>query len=367
MQHNRSKIPLVNLGAEYQEIKGEIRRALESVLESSSFILGKNVAQFEQQFSSYVGSKHGIGVASGTDALTIALQAIGVGVGDEVITVSHTFIATVDAITRVGARPVLTDIDEKTYNIDVGKVVKGITKKTKAILPVHMYGQPARLDELREICDKFGLALVQDACQAHGSTLNKHKLGHYGDVLCYSFYPSKDLGAYGDGGMIVTDNQEVAETCRMLRNYGQSEKYHHDFVGFNSRLDEIQAACLIIKLRHLDSWIERRRRAARGYSQLLGESRTATVPYADPDASHVFYLYVVKVEERERVIEMFREAGIETGIHYPIPVHRQKAYSTLQHVTLPITEKCCNQILSLPMHPFLTESEQSAVARVLSG
>ncbi len=360
-----NKIRLVNLGAEYKEIQEEVLGSIESVLEEGSFILGKNVSLFEEEFSKYVGSRFGVGVASGTDALLMALRAVGVGAGDEVITVSHTFVATVDAITRLGAKPVLIDVDERTYNIDVRQVARRITKRTKAIVPVHLYGQPARLLELRELSNKFGLSMVQDACQAHGATINKRKLGYFGDVLCYSFYPSKNLGAYGDGGMIVTRDSNVAETCRMLRNYGQSQKYHHDLVGYNSRLDEIQAACLLKKLRHLDEWIEKRRKVALRYSQHFASSRTVSIPFEDPDAYHVFYLYVLRVKQRQKIINALARAGIETGIHYPIPVHLQRAYPTLGSAKLPVTEEICGEILSLPMHPFLTEREQSGICQAI--
>jgi dTDP-4-amino-4,6-dideoxygalactose transaminase len=351
-------IKLVNLQREFLEIREEVMRAIEGVCESGSFILGENVEAFEREFCEYIGCRFGCGVNSGTDALRIALEACGVGEGDEVVTVSHTFIATADAIRMVRAKPVFVDIDQKTYNMDVSKLERAINKKTKAVIPVHIYGQPAALDEIREICDKHSLLLIQDACQAHGALYKGKKLGEYGDVLCYSFYPSKDLGAYGDAGLIATNLDEVAERTKMLRNYGQSKKYHHDFLGYNSRLDELQAAVLRVKLKKLEHWIEKRRQAAKRYNELLSE--VVLTPFENPLARHVYYLYVIQTQNRDRIREQLLKHGIETGVHYPVPVHLQKSYQDFR-VSLPVTEQVSQRILSLPLDPFITEEEQERV------
>ena len=354
-------IPLVDLEREYTEISGEIREAMGRVLKSGWFILREEVRRFEEEFSTYIGAKYGIGVNSGSDALYLALQALGIGSGDEVITVSHTFVSTVDAIVRNGAKPVFVDVDADTYCIGVTKIEQLITNRTKAILPVHFYGHPADMQPIMEIARKYKLIVIEDACQAHGAEYKGNKAGSIGDIGCFSFYPVKNLGSYGDGGIAVTDDKELAIKLRMLRNYGQSKKYYHDFVGVNSRLDELQAAVLRVKLKHLNEWNEKRRKAAKIYDQLLRDAGVI-IPVEKKYAKHVYHLYVIRDKKRDRLQQHLLANGIQTQIHYPIPVHKQKAYAELGHAAkLPVTERICNEILSLPMHPFFREDEIHAI------
>jgi len=358
-------IPFIDLKREYAEIGEELTQAVQRVLKSGWFILGEEVKKFEEEFSKYIGVKYGVGVNSGSDALFLALKALGIGKGDEVITVSHTFISTVDAIVRNGAEPVFVDIEPDTYCIDATKIEEAITNKTKAILPVHLYGHPADMDQIMEIAKKYNLFVIEDACQAHGAEYKGKKVGSIGDLSCFSFYPVKNLGACGDGGMIVTNNEEIAEKLKMLRNYGQSEKYYHDFIGINSRLDEIQAAILRVKLKHLAEWNERRRKVAKLYNELLGDSEIVT-PIEKEYAKHVYHLYVTRCKDRDKLQQYLSEREVQTMIHYPIPVHKQKAHLELElDNQLPITEKICNEILSLPMHPFMHIDEVSSIAEVI--
>lgn len=347
-------IPFVDLKSEYAEIKTEVNKALQSVLERGIFILGEELELFESEFSKYVGVNYGIGVNSGSDALLISLNALGIGKGDEVITVAHTFISTVDAITRNGAKPVFVDINPETYTIDASQVKNKISSKTKAILPVHLYGHPADIKPIMETAEEYNLPVIEDACQAHGAEYNRAKVGGIGSMGCFSFYPTKNLGAYGDAGMIVTNDKELASKLRKIRNYGQSQKYHHDVVGVNSRLDEMQAAILRTKLYYLDNWNERRRKLANLYKDLLKDTQLIA-PVEKEYAKHVYHLYVVRHEERDKLQQYLLKKGIQTLIHYPIPVHMQMAYKPQER--LPVTEKICNQILSLPINPWLKESE----------
>jgi dTDP-4-amino-4,6-dideoxygalactose transaminase len=360
-------IPFVDLEREYREISGEIREAIERVLKSGWFILREEVRRFEEEFSTYIGTKYGIGVNSGSDALYLALQALGIGKGDEVITVSHTFVSTADAIVRNGAKPVFVDIDADTYCIDVTKIEERITNKTRAILPIHLYGHPADMEPITDIAKKYNLIVIEDACQAHGAEYKGKKVGSIGDVGCFSFYPVKNLGAYGDGGMVVTNDDALTTRLKMLRNCGQSQKYHHDFVGINSRLDEIQAAILRVKLHHLDEWNERRREVAGLYDELLKDSGVAT-PVEKEYAKHVYHLYVIRHKNRETLQKRLLERGIQTIIHYPIPVHLQRAYESLGYGKgdFPVTEECANEVLSLPIFPELKNEEVEYVAQSLS-
>jgi dTDP-4-amino-4,6-dideoxygalactose transaminase len=306
-----------------------------------------------------------VGVNSGSDALFLVLKALQIGRDDEVITVSHTFISSVDSIVRNGAKPVFIDINPDTYCIDTSQIEKKITKKTKAILPVHLYGNPVNMDSIMETAKKYNLYVIEDACQAHGAKYKCKRVGGIGDVGCYSFYPVKNLGAYGDGGMVVTDNAELAEKIRKLRNYGQPKKYEHDFVGVNSRLDEIQAACLRVKLKHLDRWNQGRRQIASLYATLLKNIPVIT-PGQSEFAEHVYHLYVIRSEHRDSLQEKLSKKNIHTQIHYPIPVHKQKAYQELGfNVTLPVTEQICKEILSLPMHPFLKKNDVHTVVEAI--
>ncbi|XRO75841.1 DegT/DnrJ/EryC1/StrS family aminotransferase [Methanocaldococcus sp. 28A] len=358
-------ISFVDLRREYQEIKKEINQVIQRVLESGWFILGKELEAFEKEFAEYLGAKHVIGVNSGSDALYLAVKALGVSKDDEVITVSHTFISTVDAITRNGAKPVFVDIDPETYTIDVSQIEKKITEKTKAIVPVHLYGHPADMDPILEIAEEYGLYVIEDASQAHGAEYKGRKVGNIGDVGCFSFYPTKNLGAYGDGGVVVTNDDELAEKLRVLRSYGSSKKYYHNLIGVNSRLDELQAAILRVKLKYLDEWNKRRRKMAKLYNKLLEDYEVIT-PIEKVWAKHVYHLYIIRHKERDKLQKYLSENGIQTQIHYPIPVHKQKAYVDLGiNVQLPITEKISNEILSLPMHPWLKEEEVKYICETI--
>lgn len=326
---------------------------------SGRFVLGENVEQFEKEFSSYVGARFGIGVNSGSDALFLAVKALGISTNDEVITVSHTMSSTVDAISRNGAKPVFVDIEPDTFTLDISKVEAKISKRTRAIIPVHLYGHPVDMDPMLKIAGNYGISVIEDACQAHGSTYRNKQVGNLGDLGCFSFYPTKNLGAYGDAGMITTNNKELAEKLVKMRNYGQSTRYSHDFVGVNSRLDEIQAAILRVKLPKLDEWNERRRNNAKLYGDLL-EDTNVTTPIERGYAKHVYHLYVITHKERDGIKKHLMKNEIQALIHYPTPVHQQKAYGI--KANLPITEKTCEKILSLPVHPWLNEAEIRTVS-----
>jgi dTDP-4-amino-4,6-dideoxygalactose transaminase len=364
-KQGRPMIPFIDLKQEYHFLSKELTPKVRSILENGFFVLGEEVERFEEDFAKYLGVAESIGVNSGSDALFLAIKSLGIGVGDEVITISHTFISSVDAIVRNGAEPVFVDIDPYTYCMDVSRIEESITEKTKAILPVHLYGHPADMGPIRELAEKYGLFLIEDTCQAHGAEYKGDKLGSIGDIGCFSFYPTKNLGAFGDGGMIVTDNQELAEKLRMLRNYGQTKKYYHDFIGVNSRLDEIQAAILRIKLTHLNSWNSRRRDIAKLYNELLDDC-DLNLPIERPYAKHVYHLYVIRTEKRDILKNKLIEKEIQTQIHYPIPVHKQKAYSDLKkNFNLPVTDKICSEILSLPNQPWLTDEQIIRVSEMI--
>jgi dTDP-4-amino-4,6-dideoxygalactose transaminase len=352
-------IPFIDFRRENEEIGEEMLQVIQRVLKSGWFILGEETEKFEDEFSKYIGARFGIGVNSGSDALYLAVKSLGISTGDEVITVSHTMISTVDAITRNGAKPIFVDIDPETYLMDVSKVEAEISDKTRAILPAHLYGQSVDMGPLMEIAEKYGLYVIEDACQAHGAKYRNAKVGSIGDIGCFSFYPTKNLGAYGDGGMLVTSNKELADKLIKMRNYGQSVKYYHDFVGVNSRLDEIQAAILRSKLRHLDEWNEKRRKTAKLYTDLL-KNTEVTTPIEKEYAKHVYHLYVIKHKRRDKLQEYLLNHGVETLIHYPIPVHTQKAYDRSEK--LPITEIICDEILSLPIYPWLKEDEVKTIS-----
>jgi len=358
-------IPFIDFKTEYAEISEEITETVQKVLKSGWFILGEEVKRFEEDFSKYIGTKYSVGVNSGSDALFLALKVLGIGEGDEVITVSHTFISTVDAIMRNGARPVFVDIEPDTYCIDVSKIEKKITNKTKAILPVHLYGHPADMEPIMKLAEKYNLFVIEDACQAHGAEYKGKKVGSIGDLGCFSFYAVKNLGAYGDGGIVVTNDKELAEKLKKFRNYGSSQKYHQDFIGINSRLDEIQAAILRVKLKYLEEWNKKRRIVANTYNNQL-KNTGIILPIERNFAKHVYHLYVIRCKNRDMLQQYLQKNGIQTQIHYPIPVHRQKAYLRLGHDScLTITENVCNEILSLPMHPWISEEEISQIVKVI--
>lgn len=359
-------IPFIDLGKEYESIRKEVLPALSDVLEKGWYILGEKVEEFEREFSEYIGVKYGIGVNSGTDAVYLAVKVLGISQGDEVITVSHTFQSTVDAIVRNGARPVFVDIDPSTYVMDVSKIEKKITERTKAILPVHLYGHPVDMDQVMEVAAENDLHVIEDACQAHGAECAGKKVGGIGDISCFSFYPTKNLGGYGDGGMLLTGNRGLAEKLRAWRNYGEYRKYHRDFVGINSRLDDMQAAVLSVKLKHLDEWNEMRRKNAQFYNDLL-EGSNAVTPMEREYAKHVYYVYVVRHKKRDKLKTFLEKEGIQTLVHYPVPVHKQKAYECFTHGgKLPVTEKACEEILSLPMHALLKKHEIRTVSSCLT-
>ena len=356
-------IPFGDLKLQYQSIKVELDRAIQSVLDEGWFILGKNVSAFEDEFAAYCGTSFAVGVGSGTDALQLALMACGIGPGDEVLTspLSATFTAL--AISAVGAVPTFVDIDPNTYNIDPRKLEGAIGPRTKAIMPVHLYGQPADMDPILAVARKYNLFVIEDAAQAHGALYKSRRAGVMGDVGCFSFYPSKNLGAFGDGGMVVTNNPESAEKLRMLRHGGQKTRYDHQLIGRNSRLDELQAAILRVKLTYLEKWNERRRHIAALYTALLGDSEVEP-PIEALYAKHIFHLYVVRCKDRDALQDHLTERGVGTAVHYPIPIHLQGAYRWLavEPGSFPIAERCANQVLSLPIYPELTDAKVRQIA-----
>jgi len=351
-------IPFGDLKLQYQAIKVELDEAIQSVLNDGWFILGKNVSAFENEFAAYCGVAFAVGVANGTDALELALTACGVGPGDEVITTPLSATFTSLAISALGAIPTFVDIDPDTHNIDPRKLEAKIGPKSKAIMPVHLYGQPADMEPILALARKHHLIVVEDAAQAHGALYKGRRAGSMGDVGCFSFYPSKNLGAFGDGGMVVTNNSAIAEKLRMLRNGGQKTRYDHQIMGRNSRLDELQAAILRVKLGHLDKWNERRQHLAALYTALLGDSEVQP-PLELPGAQHIYHLYVVRCQEREALQKHLRERGVETAIHYPIPIHLQGAYRSLNlgPGSFPIAERSAQEVLSLPIYPELTDAK----------
>ena len=353
-------IPFVDLKAQYDSIKNEIDGAIQRVLDSTSFIMGEELERFEEEFALFCNTKYAIGVANGSDALILALRACGISKGDEVITVPHTFIATTEAITHVGGKVVFVDINPKTYTIDVSKIEEKISNKTKAIIPVHLYGQPADMDPIIELAKKYNLRVIEDAAQAHGAEYKGEKVGSIGDVACFSFYPGKNLGAYGDAGMITTNNEEISKKLKLLRNHGRiTKKYEHEIEGYSSRLDNLQAAILRVKLRHLNKWNDMRRKNARKYNELLNNIDNVIVPYEADYAKHVYHLYVIRIEGRDKLREVLKSKGIATGIHYPIPLHLQLAYNYLGYKNgdFPITEKASQEIISLPMFAELSDEQ----------
>lgn len=351
-------IPFVDLNTQYLSIKGEIDLAIEWVLKETAFIGGRFVKEFEEAFAAYCGVKHCVGVANGTDALFVALKALGIGKGDEVITVANSFIATSEAVTMTGARVVFVDCDSQTYNIDTAQVKKAITPKTKAILPVHLYGRPADMPSLRKIADEHGLFLIEDAAQAHGAEIEGRCVGALGDIACFSFYPGKNLGAYGDAGAIVTNNEDLAVKCRMIANHGRVKKYDHEFEGVNSRLDGLQAAILSVKLKHLEKWTQARIYAACKYNELLKEEGLP-LPECPGNLRHVYHLYVIRVKNRALMQNRLKECGIATGVHYPIALPNLQAYKYLgyQPGDFPVATSYSGEILSLPMFPEMAEEQ----------
>jgi dTDP-4-amino-4,6-dideoxygalactose transaminase len=358
------KVPFVDLRTQYENIKEDIHKSVERSLQQSQFILGSSVQDFEQKFADYTQTKYAGGVASGTDALFLALKALDIGDGDEVITAANTFIATVLSISHTGANPVLVDIDPETYTIDPLKIEPNITSKTKAIIPVHLYGQMADMEPIMKMAQEHNLRVIEDACQAHGAEYKKKKSGSWGNIGCFSFYPSKNLGAYGDGGMVTTSDLRLYGKLKMLREYGQVEKYHHQIKGYNSRLDTLQASVLLTKLPYLNKWNENRRDLAHLYTSLLSESCVIT-PKEAPFCKHVYHLYVIRTSKRNELKKHLETNGIFCGIHYPLPVHLQPAFLDLGYKKgdFPITEKYAQELLSLPMYPELTRDHVKYVVK----
>ena len=356
-------IPFVDLKSQYLSIKEEIDTAVFQVLQSTQFILGNEVAALEEEFASYCSADYGIAVNTGTSALHLALLAAGIGAGDEVITVPFTFVATVAAIGYTGATPVFVDVDPVSYTIDVTQIENAITDRTKAILPVHLYGQPADMESIMEIARRHGLVVIEDAAQAHRAEYKGQRVGSIGDFGCFSFYPGKNLGAYGEGGMVVTSNPDYNQTIRTLRDWGQERRYHHVMKGYNYRMDGLQGAILRVKLRHLDAWTEARRSHAAQYDTLLADSGVKT-PTVMPYSHHVYHVYAVRSPQRDVLQQKLSDREIQTGIHYPIPVHLQSAYADLGYKLgdFPRSELAAREVLSLPMYPELVQEQIEQVS-----
>lgn len=362
-----NQIPLVGLFDQYQNIKPEIDAAIEDVIARSAFIGGDEVRKFESEFAAYCEARGCVGVGNGTDAIYLTLRAMGIGVGDEVITVAHTFIATSEAISNTGARSVFVDIKPDTMLLDPALIEQAITPRTKAIIPVHLYGQPCDMDAIMQIAERHGLKVIEDGAQAHGARWRGRRAGSIGDAGCFSFYPGKNLGAFGDAGAIVSNDDDLLERVRMLANHGRLEKYTHKIEGVNSRLDGMQAAILRVKLRHLDEWNESRRRHADFYFETL-DAGEILLPATDERAEPVWHLFVVRVPERERLQQVLKAEGIATGIHYPVPLHLQPAceYLGIAPGSLPVTEKAAAEVVSLPMYPELTSSQLERIANAVA-
>ncbi len=359
-------IPLVDLKTQYQSIKDEIDGAIQRVIDNTAFIMGTEVASFEEAFAAYCGARYAVGVSSGTGALFLALLGYDIGPGDEVITTPFTFFATGEAISQVGARPVFVDVDPITYNIDPARIEAAITPRTKAIMPVHLYGQPAAMDEINSIAKAHDLIVIEDAAQAHGSTYKGKRPGVLGDAACFSFYPSKNLGCYGDGGAVVTNDEHLAQRVRSLRDHGRSTKYEHAELGYGHRLDGIQAAILSAKLPHLDDWNEGRRQAADRYNKLLADTPVIT-PQHLPETNPVYHCYVIRTQQRDRLLEALKDAGVSAGVHYPIPLHLQPAYRhlELEPGSYPISEQLAQEVISLPIYAELSAEQQEYIAGVI--
>ena len=350
------KVPFVDLKAQYLSLKTEFDAAILDVVANTAFVSGRYAAKFESEFAQYIGTQHCVAVANGTDAIEIALQALAIGAGDEVIVPANTFFATAEAVANVGATVVFVDCEPNFYNIDVAKIEEKITPRSKAIIPVHLYGLPAEMDAVMQIARKHGLKVIEDCAQAHGAKYKGQTVGTFGDVATFSFYPGKNLGAYGDAGAIVTNDSEIAERCRLIANHGQPSKYHHTLIGRNSRMDGIQAAVLSVKLRHLDKWLDARRANAARYNELLADTGIA-LPETPEHSTHTFHLYVIRVKNRDAVAAKLNEVGIDTGLHYPTALPFLEAYSdkNYQPSDFPVAHSQMGDLLSLPMYAELTD------------
>lgn len=349
---------------EYASVEKEVAKALKKCLESGWYILGEEGKKFEEEFAKYIGTKYCIGVGNGLEALQISLMALNIGAGDEVITVSNSAVATTLAITNTGATPVFVDIDE-FYHLDISKIEAKITSKTKAIIPVHLFGQPVAIKELLALAKKYNLHIIEDACQAHGASFKSKLVGSFGTFGCFSFYPTKNLGAYGDGGAITTNSEELYKKCCSLRNYGQTNRYEHDIIGLNSRLDEMQATILRVKLKKLNSMLKKRNIIANTYLKNLAKVSQITLPQTRKDATHAYHLFVIQAEKRDALLEFLKSHGVQALIHYPIPIHKQKCYQEFNSIKLERTEDMAKKILSLPVHPFMSKVETSEVCNLI--
>ena len=358
------RVPFLDLNAHHAPLRAEFDRAIAEVIDSGAFAGGPFVEKFEASFAAFNHAQHAIGLGSGTEALWLSLLACGIGAGDEVITVPNTFMATAEAITYCGAQPIFVDVEESTYTMDPAALEKVLTPKTRAIIPVHLFGQPADMDPILDFAREHDLFVIEDAAQAHGAEYKGRRVGTLGDAGCFSFYPGKNLGAFGEAGAVVTDNSELQEKIRILRDHGQVRKYRHTMVGWNCRMDGIQAAILSVKLKHLESANSRRRAHASQYNQAFEGVEEVATPFEAPYAKHVYHIYAIRVQERDEVMWLLKEKGIQCGVHYPVPVHLQKAYQSLGYDTgaLPISEQTALEFISLPMFPELTETQIAMVA-----
>jgi len=360
-------IPMVDLKGQYLTLKDEIDSALIDALSATQFILGPNVQAFEQEAAEYLGVEHAVGVASGTDALHLGLAAAGIGEGDEVITTAFTFIATAEAISYVGATPVFVDIDPYTFNIDLNQVEQAITAKTRAVIPVHLFGQPVDMNSLKTLCDDRGLKLIEDCAQSFGAHIDNRMTGSFGNFGAFSFFPSKNLGCFGDGGLITTNSDKSANELRVLRNHGSRERYHHNVIGYNSRLDELQAIILRIKLKHIDEYNQNRRRVAHRYSDALADTPIQTA-YEDGIGLHIYHQYTLLHDERDRIMQALQEKNIACAVYYPIPLHRQEVYiDTYRDTQLPVTETVASKCFSLPVYPELEDEKIDMITDVIRG
>jgi dTDP-4-amino-4,6-dideoxygalactose transaminase len=359
------QVPFLDLRTHHAPMLDEINSAIQDVIESNAFAGGPFVERFEEDFAAYCNSSHAIGVGSGTEALWLALMALGVGPGDDVITVPNTFMATAEAITYTGATPVFVDVDEQTYTMDSSALENAITARTKAIIPVHLFGQPADMDPILAFARRHGLFVVEDACQAHGAEYKGRRAGTLGDAACFSFYPGKNLGAFGEAGAVVTNNSELQLKIRILRDHGQIRKYHHTMIGWNCRMDGIQASVLRVKLRYLERGNQLRRSHAAHYNQTLSGIEEVVTPVHAADVRHVYHVYAIRVQERDEVIRLLGEKGIGCAVHYPVPVHLQEAYRNLGYGQgdFPMAERCAAEFVSLPMFPELTPAQVETVTQ----
>lgn len=360
---NNIKIPLVDLKIQQKIIREEILDAVKRVVDSSQFILGDEVFLFEKEFAKYCQAKYAVGVDSGLSALELGMKALGIGEGDEVLTPANSFIASSSAISFTGAKPVLVDCKEDTYNIDIENAQKKITKKTRAIMPVHLYGQPADMNEVIKFARQYKLYIIEDACQAHGAYYKDRRVGTLGDFAAFSFYPGKNLGAWGDAGCLVTGSKKIYQSVSQMRNYGQRKKYYHSFLAWNRRMDTLQAAVLLVKLKHLDKWNKMRQDVAAEYTKNLS-GLPVILPKVKENRTHVYHQFVIRVKRRKYLQRYLKSKGISTGIHYPIPIHLQKAYKNLNHRVgdFPVSEQVSSEILSLPMYPELTQKQVQFIA-----